>query len=73
MSWGGVLVERDGVRVRQSWKIIGAGDLTGDGKGEFISRDTAGRAWMNPGNGAGGFGDRTALGAEPLWPYAKIS
>lgn len=54
-------------------KIIGTGDLTGDGKADLLSRDTAGRPWLNAGNGTGAFGNRTAIGTKPIWDYTKIS
>lgn len=41
---------------------MGAGDLTGDGRGDLLARDSAGVLWTYPGNGKGGFADRIRLG-----------
>ncbi|MFD4554221.1 FG-GAP-like repeat-containing protein [Streptomyces sp. NPDC058469] len=41
--------------------VIGVGDLTGDGKPDIVSRDTAGTMWRNSGNGKGSFGPRTKI------------
>ncbi|MEJ8645816.1 VCBS repeat-containing protein [Streptomyces sp. MS1.HAVA.3] len=32
--------------------MVGPGDLTGDGKGDLLSRDSAGVLWLHPGDGA---------------------
>ncbi|MFI9151087.1 FG-GAP repeat domain-containing protein [Streptomyces sp. NPDC053367] len=48
---------RPGVRIGTAWtsytKIVGAGDLTGDGHGDLLARDTAGRLWRYDGTGTG--------------------
>ncbi|MFZ3498162.1 FG-GAP repeat domain-containing protein [Streptomyces sp. 5.8] len=49
--------------------VVGAGDLTGDGKTDLISRDTKGLAWLNAGNGTGSFASRKQLG--PTAPALK--
>ncbi|WP_030193850.1 VCBS repeat-containing protein [Streptomyces sp. NRRL S-87] len=32
--------------------VAGPGDLTGDGRGDLLSRDSAGRLWLHPGTGS---------------------
>ncbi|MET7567774.1 FG-GAP-like repeat-containing protein [Streptomyces sp. NPDC005492] len=41
--------------------VIGVGDLTGDGRPDLVSRDTAGTMWRNTGNGKGSFGPRVKI------------
>ncbi len=41
--------------------VIGVGDLTGDGRPDLVSRDTAGTVWRNSGDGKGSFGPRTKI------------
>ncbi|MFF4060842.1 FG-GAP repeat domain-containing protein [Streptomyces sp. NPDC001668] len=41
--------------------IVGAGDITGDGKADLVSRDSAGNVWRNNGDGEGSFGARTRI------------
>ncbi|MDN3023917.1 VCBS repeat-containing protein [Streptomyces sp. S.PB5] len=41
--------------------VVGVGDITGDGKADLVSRDTAGNLWRNNGNGKGSFGARTKI------------
>ncbi|MDF6042928.1 VCBS repeat-containing protein [Streptomyces sp. JH14] len=42
---------------------VGPGDLTGDGKGDVLTRDTGGYLYIHPGNGTGsGFGARIKVG-----------
>ncbi|MFJ3667785.1 FG-GAP-like repeat-containing protein [Streptomyces sp. NPDC090106] len=41
--------------------VIGAGDITGDGKADLVSRDTSGTLYRNNGNGKGSFAPRTKL------------
>lgn len=55
------------VKVADNWGapynvVVGAGDITGDGKADIVSRDTSGKLWRNSGNGKGSFGPRTAIG-----------
>jgi hypothetical protein len=46
-----------GVRIASGWagytKVVGAGDLTGDGVGDVLARDRAGTLWRYDGTGAG--------------------
>jgi hypothetical protein len=41
--------------------IVGVGDITGDGRADLVSRDSAGNVWRNDGNGKGSFGARTRI------------
>jgi hypothetical protein len=41
--------------------VIGVGDLTGDGRPDIVSRDTAGTVWRNSGDGKGSFDPRTKI------------
>jgi hypothetical protein len=57
------------VRVGSGWNIFGPvmspGDLTGDRIPDVIAREQAsGRAWLYPGNGAGGWLPRVLLGTN---------
>ncbi|MEU1365637.1 VCBS repeat-containing protein [Streptomyces sp. NPDC005803] len=53
----------DAPRISGSWGgynlTVGPGDLTGDGKGDLLTRDSGGSLYLHPGNGTGG-----ALGAR---------
>ncbi|MFD9005361.1 FG-GAP-like repeat-containing protein [Streptomyces sp. NPDC059582] len=54
------------VKVVDNWgasynAVVGAGDITGDGKADIVSRDTSGRLWRNNGDGKGSFGPRTGI------------
>ncbi|MFE9933280.1 FG-GAP repeat domain-containing protein [Streptomyces sp. NPDC005533] len=56
-----------GERVSTTWNYpltVGPGDLTGDGKGDLLSRDSAGVLWLHPGDGAlvTRFGARVKVG-----------
>ncbi|WP_329119249.1 FG-GAP-like repeat-containing protein [Streptomyces sp. NBC_01465] len=41
--------------------IIGTGDITGDGKADFVTRDTGGTLWRSTGNGKGSFSGRVKI------------
>jgi hypothetical protein len=41
--------------------IVGIGDITGDGRADLVSRDSAGNVWRNNGDGKGSFGARTRI------------
>ncbi|MEW2084606.1 FG-GAP-like repeat-containing protein [Streptomyces sp. NPDC005283] len=43
--------------------VVGAGDITGDGKNDLISRDTNGKLLRNSGDGKGSFGSTVQIGA----------
>ncbi|MFJ4813619.1 FG-GAP-like repeat-containing protein [Streptomyces longwoodensis] len=43
--------------------VVGAGDLTGDGKVDLVARDTAGALYRQDGTGTGTFGPRVKIGA----------
>ncbi|MGW1775198.1 FG-GAP repeat domain-containing protein [Streptomyces sp. NPDC002104] len=59
-DWGGTYAD-----------VVGAGDLTGDGKADLVSRDTTGRAWLNAGTGTGGFANRKQLGTTSALKYYR--
>ncbi|MFE3807484.1 trypsin-like serine protease [Streptomyces sp. NPDC059131] len=50
-----------------TWKgykqILVPGDLTGDELPDLMAVDSAGKAYLHPGNGAGSFGTRTLIGS----------
>src|SRR6185436_18370192 len=39
-------------------------DFNNDGRTDLVGRDSAGRLWLYPGNGSGGFGARKVMGAS---------
>ncbi|MFF4062245.1 FG-GAP-like repeat-containing protein [Streptomyces sp. NPDC001668] len=41
--------------------VVGAGDITGDGRADLVSRDTGGNVWRNSGDGKGSFGARVKI------------
>ncbi|MER7758589.1 VCBS repeat-containing protein [Streptomyces sp. NPDC097619] len=53
--------------------LVGAGDLSGDGKGDLLARDKSGVLWLHQGNGsATGFSARVKIGAG--WgAFTKLS
>jgi hypothetical protein len=44
-------------------QLISAGDMNGDGIGDLLARDAAGRLWLHAGDGAGGLRPRTLVGS----------
>ncbi|MER7758745.1 VCBS repeat-containing protein [Streptomyces sp. NPDC097619] len=58
-----------GKRIGAGWNafnaLVGASDLTGDGKADLLARDTGGVLWVYPGTGntAAPFGTKTRIGA----------
>ncbi|MFE7440278.1 FG-GAP repeat domain-containing protein [Streptomyces chartreusis] len=53
--------------------VVGGLDLSGDGRSDLISLDKDGRAWLNRGNGEGGFANRTQVGKATNWSSIHIS
>ncbi|MET9680635.1 FG-GAP repeat domain-containing protein [Streptomyces coeruleorubidus] len=53
--------------------VLGGLDLTGDGRADLISLDKDGRAWLNRGNGKGGFDNRSQVGKTTNWSDIRIS
>nr|WP_256961785.1 VCBS repeat-containing protein [Streptomyces sp. NRRL B-24572] len=58
----------DGVRIGSGWggynALVGPGDLSGDGKGDLLARDTSGNLYLYKGNGAGtAFASRIKVGS----------
>jgi hypothetical protein len=41
--------------------VVGAGDITGDGKADLVARDTSGNLYRYTGNGKGSFGGRKKI------------
>lgn len=57
---------KDRVKVFSGWGtgynvIVGAGDITGDGRADLVSRDGSGNVWRNSGDGKGSFGARVKI------------
>ncbi|MBQ0997801.1 VCBS repeat-containing protein [Streptomyces sp. RK62] len=65
-----------GVRIRSAWtgytKIVGAGDLTGDGHGDVLARDKAGTLWRYDGLGDGRLKDRVKVFSDWGGSYNAI-
>lgn len=53
--------------------VVGGLDLSGDGRADLISLDKDGRAWLNRGDGRGGFGNRSQVGKTTNWSGIRIS
>ncbi|MFG3586668.1 FG-GAP repeat domain-containing protein [Streptomyces sp. NPDC047990] len=53
--------------------VVGGLDLSGDGRADLISLDKDGRAWLNRGNGHGGFDNRSQAGKSTNWSAIRIS
>ncbi|MFD5162995.1 FG-GAP-like repeat-containing protein [Streptomyces hawaiiensis] len=54
------------VKVFSNWgasynTVVAAGDITGDGRADLLSRDTGGGLYRNSGDGKGSFGGRTKI------------
>ncbi|MFJ8027477.1 FG-GAP repeat domain-containing protein [Streptomyces sp. NPDC096311] len=43
--------------------VVGAGDITGDGKADLVARDTAGNLYRQNGTGKGSFAARVKIGS----------
>ncbi|MFE2426014.1 FG-GAP-like repeat-containing protein [Streptomyces sp. NPDC059373] len=60
---GGKLKSR--VKVASDWsgykKVVGVGDLNGDGYGDLLAQDKSNRLWRYSGNGKGGFKGRVKI------------
>ncbi|MFJ9680043.1 FG-GAP repeat domain-containing protein [Streptomyces sp. NPDC101194] len=53
--------------------VVGGLDLSGDGRADLISLDKNGRAWLNRGDGRGGFAGRSQVGKATNWSGIRIS
>ncbi|MGW0884555.1 FG-GAP repeat domain-containing protein [Streptomyces sp. NPDC002671] len=53
--------------------VVGGLDLSGDGRADLISLDKDGHAWLNRGNGHGGFDSRSQVGKTTNWSNIRIS
>lgn len=53
--------------------VVGGLDLSGDGRADLISLDKDGRAWLNRGNGKGGFDNRSQAGKATNWTNIRIA
>ncbi|WP_405576714.1 FG-GAP repeat domain-containing protein [Streptomyces sp. NBC_01092] len=53
--------------------VVGGLDLSGDGRADLVSLDKDGRAWLNRGNGQGGFANRSQVGNSTNWSDIRIS
>ncbi|WP_322871784.1 FG-GAP repeat domain-containing protein [Streptomyces goshikiensis] len=69
----------DRVRVGGGWgsynKLLGAGDITGDGRADLVARDSDGGAlWVYPGTGSGSapLGDRVKIGTGGFNSFNKL-
>ncbi|MFF4457035.1 FG-GAP repeat domain-containing protein [Streptomyces goshikiensis] len=70
----------DRIRVGGGWgsynKLLGAGDITGDGRADLVARDTNGGAlWVYPGTGSGTapLGDRVKIGTGGFNSFNKLA
>ncbi|WP_327695625.1 FG-GAP-like repeat-containing protein [Streptomyces sp. NBC_00459] len=56
------------VRIAANWsgykKIVGVGDLNGDGHGDLLAQDTSNTLWRYEGTGTGGFSARVKVAAD---------
>lgn len=76
-SYGNGYQFRNRVRLGSGWgiynKLLGAGDVTGDGRADLLARGTDGTLWAYPGNGTAGFGDRVKIGASGWNGLTKLA
>lgn len=56
------------VRIAANWsaykRIVGVGDLNGDGRGDLLAQDRSNTLWRYDGTGTGGFGARVKVAAN---------
>lgn len=78
-SKGTVVGFFDRVRVGGGWgaynKLLGAGDLTGDGRADLVARGTDGALYVYPGTGSGTapFSDRVKIGTGGWNGFTKLA